>query len=642
MTGGSGSQFAHRKSALVALAALAALLVAAPAAIAHVERASYWPNPGTDTADGVPTGGKVPDVKALFSALDQKPVGDTRVVCQGKVPKPPKKGAGRAAKRKYTRRVNKNKSIKRLDKKIDKVVYAKKKKKRGYVLRPSEGRIKVGKKAAKKLRKFNVRLLKRCKYKSIQDAVNASGNNDRVVIMPGIYTEPESRSAPNDDPKCASLKETNDKGQTGAVSYAYQATCPNDQSLITVIGRGLSGSPPQPPLDDRHGLPDEGPCIRCNLQMEGSGITPDDVVIDAGRVDSGNGAPANPVKHVVIRVDRGDGFVGRNFNLRHAAEHGIYLIETDGYLLEHFKALYNEEYGLLTFTADHALIQDCDAAGSGDSGLYPGAAPDTGEQRRVDIEPTERYNTEIRRCDMHHNTAGYSGTDANAVWLHHNDFYDNANGFTTDVFTAAGHPGFPQDSDLIENNEFYSNNFNPYLPGSDVIPITTMPVGTGMWIAGGNNNTIRNNHFWDNWRRGIMLFSVPDAFACDDPDNQIPNCTPGNVSTSFRNEFYGNRMGQDPSGRTDPNGLDFWWDQQGTIPFPGDTENCWYGNTGRDGTAASVTSVPDKNGTPPDNLPSDCGNSPGPGAQHGQAAELLGCILAPDTCNWFTTPPEPQ
>jgi len=38
------------------------------------------------------------------------------------------------------------------------------------------------------------------------------------------------------------------------------------------------------------------------------------------------------------------------------------------------------------------------------------------------------------------------------------------------VFTAAGHPGFPDDSDLIENNNFYSNNFNPYVEGSDVDP----------------------------------------------------------------------------------------------------------------------------------------------------------------------------
>ena len=86
--------------------------------------------------------------------------------------------------------------------------------------------------------------------------------------------------------------------------------------------------------------------------------------------------------------------------------------------------------------------------------------------------------------------------------MHHNNFYDNALGFTTDVFTAAGHPGFPQDSDLVENNNFYSNNFNPYVQGSDVKPSVPVPVGTGMWIAGGNANVVRNNRFWDNWRRG--------------------------------------------------------------------------------------------------------------------------------------------
>jgi hypothetical protein len=45
---------------------------------------------------------------------------------------------------------------------------------------------------------------------------------------------------------------------------------------------------------------------------------------------------------------------------------------------------------------------------------------------------------------VHHNVGGYSGTDGNAVHVNHNDFYDNANGFTTDVFTAPGHPGFPR------------------------------------------------------------------------------------------------------------------------------------------------------------------------------------------------------
>ena len=44
-----------------------------------------------------------------------------------------------------------------------------------------------------------------------------------------------------------------------------------------------------------------------------------------------------------------------------------------------------------------------------------------------------------------------------------------------------------------------------------------VPVGTGMWIAGGNHNIVRNNHFWDNWRRGTMLFAVPDQLVCARP-----------------------------------------------------------------------------------------------------------------------------
>ena len=264
------------------------------------------------------------------------------------------------------------------------------------------------------------------------------------------------------------------------------------------------------------------------------------------------------------------------------------------------------EYGLLTFVADHSLIENCDAWGSGDSGLYPGASADLGEG----VPPGQRrYGTELRNCDMHHNLLGYSGTDGNAVWLHNNNFYDNSMGFSTDVFTAPGHPGFPQDSDLLEHNNFYDNNFNSYLPHcqagqkpgpsgpnqgcSDVTPTEPVPVGTGMWIAGGNANVVRNNRFYDNWRRGVMLFAVPDAFVCDDPDNQVAGCnptpgtTPANSATSYRNKFFDNQMGQAPDGSPSPNGVDFWWDQGGIIvdTSPGYTSgNCWYSNTGSNGT----------------------------------------------------------
>jgi len=614
----------------ICLAAAAALVpTLAPA---HIERASYWPDPGVDSADGQPAGGAVPEARSLQSALNKKAVGTTRVVCQ-------------------------RDSMTRLRSSVNAAV------RNGYVLRPSEPRVPMTKKQGQDLIALNQKLFATCAFDSIQAAVNASGNNDRVVVMPGVYDEPASRAAPTNDPACDGLEEENDRGQTGALSYKYQVTCPNDQNLVAVIGRAPGpNDPPQPPAFDRHGIPDNGACIRCNLQLEGSGVSADDVVVDAGRVASGNGAPPDPVKDIGIRVERADGFVLRNLTSRHAAEHGIYVVETDGQRLERFKVFHNEEYGVLTFTGDHALMQDCEAVGAGDAGLYPGSAADTGEE--VTPPDTQRLNTEIRRCDMHHNLLGYSGTAANAVWIHNNDFYDNSLGLVTDVITASGHPGFPQDSDLIENNEFYSNNFNPYVeqpPETEVVPTLPIPVGTAMWILGGNNNEFRNNRVWDNWRRGIMLSTVQDSLVCGEaaaasggqPNHQAgcnENAPPEPASTSYRNEFHDNVFGRSPDGEVLPNGngnpaqgrTDIWWDQ-----WLGSNTNCWYDNVGKDGTPDTLTSTP-----PAPLLPSSCDpmQSTGTGGAFGQDAEVYHCFVIwagtgefpGEVCDWFVTPEKPE
>ncbi|MGC1813759.1 MAG: right-handed parallel beta-helix repeat-containing protein [Solirubrobacterales bacterium] len=555
---------AHRRRTVGIAIAVAAVAMLVPAfALAHIERASYWPDPAPDTSVKPAAGGSVPALRKLFSALDKKKPGKTRVVC----PKVPSKKVRKNA---SDKKLSKNKTIKTLNKSI------KKARKKGYKLRESQPPLKLKKKKAKKLRAFNLKLLRQCKYKSIQDAVTAAHNNDRIEIMPGLYTEPKSRAKPTNDPACSQYKITNDKNQAGAVSYAYQFHCPNDQNLIAVLGRSLTNIPvPQPPSLDRHVIPDAGACIRCNLQIQGTGVSPDDVTIDAGNTASGDGAPLGSVKDVGIRADRADGFVLDNVKVRHAKEHNVYAIETDGSHFDHLKLPYAGEYGLLTFVADHSLIENCDAWGSGDSGLYPGASADLGEA----VPPSQRrYGTELRNCDMHHNLLGYSGTDGNSVWLHDNNFYDNSEGFSTDVFTAPGHPGFPQDSDLLEHNNFYDNNFNSFLPQcaagqkpgpngpnqgcSDVVPTEPIPVGTGMWIAGGNANVVRNNRFYDNWRRGVMLYAVPDAFVCNDPDNQVAGCNnvppngPSTSATSYRNKFFDNQMGQAPNGSPSPNGND--------------------------------------------------------------------------------------
>jgi hypothetical protein len=603
-----------RRAILVLLLAVAAVLVAPQVAQAHVERPSYWPDPSADCSVSPCAGGAVPTARSLASALDPTQPGTTRVVCQAD-------------------------SLDRVKKAISAAVL------NGYDVRPTDHRTFTSA-DGDALLKLNQRLFGRCAYHEIQPAVTASGNDDRVVVMPGVYTEPTARSQPTHDPACAQYTTTSDSGDPGALTHAYQVHCPNDANLVAVIGRGVGpGTDPVPPLPDRHGIPNAGACIRCNLQLEGSGVSADDVVVEAGSAAAGNGGPSavGNARDVGIFVDRADGFVLRNLTVRHAREHDIYMLETDGYLLDRFKTFYAGGYGVLTFVEDHGLMQNCEAAGNGDSGIYPGSgAPTSLAADKAYYPDAPRYSQEIRNCDIHHNTGGFSGTDSHGTLIDHNNFYGNALGFTTDVFTAAGHPGFPQGGNVIADNNFYSNNFNPFQAGSDVEPFIGAPVGTGLWFAGGNDNVVQGNRFYDNWRRGMMLFAVPDATVCG-PLIGVPmtGCDPTKISTSYRNQMHDNVMGVSPTGAVKPNGTDFWWDS-----FPGNTGNCWYRNTAAPGK--TVTSSPLL-------LPS-CNNGVDPSTSIGTGdlpneAELAACLAGFDIsgypngnstlCSWTTTPPQP-
>jgi len=594
-----------RAVVLAVLVALGAVSLAA----AHVERPAYFPDPAADTSVSPAAGGDVPRIRRLSSSLNRKLVGETRVVCQ------PDSMA----------RVKQSIATARKD---------------GYSVRPSDHR-KLRPYTARLILRINRRLKKMCRYSEIQPAVNDSRNNDRVVIMPGLYTEPTARAKPTNDPACQNLRTNGDKPgeENNALSYAYQVACPNDQNLIAVMGREVgSGTDPTPPLQNRHGIPNLGACLRCNVQMEGSGVGPDDVVIDAGDAAKGNGGPngVGSKKDVVVRADRADGFVLRNVTLRHAGEHGIYVIETDGYMLDRFKAFYSRLYGTLTFASDHGVHQNCEAVGHGDSGIYPGGAPETGVQRPHGTP--DRKNQEIRFCDLHHNLAGYSGTNGNAVHVRDNRIYDNSLGIQTDVVTGAGHPGYPGDSALFEHNRIYSNNFNTYAPDSDVKPSFPFPVGTGLWIAGGNHHKVTGNHFYDNWRRGTMVFSVPDSLVCGPAagGNEQAGCNSNEVSTSHYNQTFDNKMGITPEGKADPNGLDFWWDS-----FAGSRGNCWYRNTGPKPITMSPAGLPDcRDGR-------DFASSVGTGSPN--ELELISCVAAFETrnfdpdgpCPWMRPPTEP-
>lgn len=490
------------------------------------------------------------------------------------------------------------------------------------------------------LKTRNLALLGKCSYNSIQDAVNSiRGRRTSVYVLPGVYTESKWATV-KPTSYCGHIKTAStspldisqyigslappaseaDNASPIALSYADQRRCPHNLNLIAIMGDQT---------------PDNGSIkcdsVLCGTQIVGTGTSAKDVVID-NRFAKLNG----------IRADRADGAVFRNFIVQQSEFNALYVLETDGYLVDRVTARGNDEYGILAFASDHGLIQNVDAYFNGDSGIYPGSAADVNANR--DAFGVSRYAVEIRYSKSHDNTLGYSGTAGNSVHAHHNEFYNNATGIATDSLFP-GHPGLPQDHARWSYNKIFSNNQNYYTKYVDtgicakpmkergyingtVCPVVPTPVGTGALIAGGNFNSTDHNLIYDNWRYGTMQFWVPAPLRDEYDPSKL-------FDTSHGNRVFDNTMGIKANGTIAHNGMDHWWDDQGN-------GNCWENNTSSRGTATNNFVIDPGPCT-------DGGSKLLPGlfvkdagfltcSQYNRADPLW---RHPIACNWFDSPTKP-
>lgn len=482
----------------------------------------------------------------------------------------------------------------------------------------------------KKLRSDNLKLLWTCRFNNIQDAVNAVvTRGSTIYVLPGVYREKPYRA----QPKCAEQV-----GQEGSLlTYEEQLTCPHAQNLIGVFGD-------RKPDDDKR----ECNAPVCDLQIEGTGEDPEDVLITGGFTGDGQWMKLNG-----IRADRADGVYFRNFTIELFEFNALYVLETDGFVIDGVVSRYNDEYGFLTFAVDHGVYKNCEGYNNGDSTIYPGSASDVNSGDE-DYTQKKRWAIEIFDCKSHHNALGYSGTAGNSVYAHDNEFYENQTGVVTDSIYA-GHPGLPQNHAWFARNKIYSNNNNyteefvqsgicdkppaerGYKPkpgepkwSGTVCPVVPAPVGAGMVIAGGNWNLLEKNQVWDNWRAGFMLFSVPAPIR-EEFDPTLA------WDTSHHNMYFKNQLSLGPKGKENLNGVDFWWDDQGE-------GNCWQDNEAAKGTVTSNTMYPT-------GLPDcDSGGSLGLPNNPYKSASIASCALYdrddeflrdPPGCPFFDTPSEP-
>ncbi|GAA3554079.1 hypothetical protein GCM10022419_038070 [Nonomuraea rosea] len=394
------------------------------------------------------------------------------------------------------------------------------------------------------LKQRNLGLFARCQKNGVRNLQEAVDQVDRpgmtIALLPGLYREEPSQAAPTGE--CADLPARWSTWGYQILSFEQQQRCPHNQNLVAILGKK-------------------------NLQIEGTGAGPLDVVIDA-----------EYRKLNAIRADRTDGVYFKNFTAQRTTFNSLYVLETDGFVIDQVLTRWNDEYGFLTFASDHGLYTDCEAYGNGDGGLYPGSASNLNDGRGHDVP---RYAIEIRRCKSHDNALGYSGTAGDSMWVHDNEFYDNMVGATMDSLWPS-HPGLPQNHAKFENNKIYDNNRDYYRHTRDgtcakppaergyergvVCSQVGVPPGTGILVAGGNYNVFKNNQLWGHQGAAFHLFGVP-AFIRGESD------LAKQADTSNYNRYEGNVFGVSPAGERRPNGRDVWWDGQGT-------GNCWQGDTG--------------------------------------------------------------
>ena len=437
-------------------------------------------------------------------------------------------------------------------------------------------------------------------FRTLADAVASIKQPGATIkILPGIYQDAPPAPAPSPPPATTGTPPTGSStacvGLPAALTFAQQTACPTVQNAAGIIGK-------------------------TDLQVEGVGAKPEDVVIDVGF-----GKPYG------IRVDRSPGTYLRNLTVQHATSSAVYVLESDGFALDDVTARWNDEYGLRMLAADHGLASECAAYGNGTAGIAVSATPDVSAD---EMFSTTRNPVEVRHCDSHDNLIGFAGSAADSVWVHDSLFAGNTVGIETDSIGRL--PGQPQNHAIFDHNEIASNNRSYYNYVRDgtcakpsgqrayeqgvVCPTRGLPTGTGVVNLGGDYDTWHDNWVYDNAYAGFVMGWAPAYFRGE-------SLVTKQFDTSHHNRVFDNHLGVRPNGDAAANGLDVWWDGQGV-------GSCWQATS-----AGSMPRALPRCGT--GGLPTGIGISrylPEPG----QALALYVCTRydltaqrIPSDCAWY-------
>ena len=168
------------------------------------------------------------------------------------------------------------------------------------------------------------------------------------------------------------------------------------------------------------------------------------------------------------------------------------------------------QYGIFSSNWNGGTWDQTYASNFNDSGYYIGACQQV-------------CNQTVNHAWAEFNALGYSGSNSGGrLVVENSEFDNNEDGFDTNSQNGDNPP--PQNGAcpargqarsrapttcwVFMNNYVHDNN-NPNVPGAG--SAAAGPVGTGMSISGGRNDTVMNNRFVNNDAWGVILVPYPDS-----------------------------------------------------------------------------------------------------------------------------------
>ena len=193
-----------------------------------------------------------------------------------------------------------------------------------------------------------------------------------------------------------------------------------------------------------------------------------------------------------------DGVAVENMTARNFKLNGFFWTGVDGYRGSYLNAVRNGDYGIYAFGATHGQFDHDYGAGSPDAGFYIGQC-----------FPCDAVITDSL---AEWNGIGYSGTNAGGnLLIVRSVWHDNRVGIVPNSGTGEANP--PEHETTIVGNTVYSNNNAK----TAAIDIAQLAIGTGILIAGGNDNVVERNLVYDHDLVGIGVIPLPEQVI--DPTN---------------------------------------------------------------------------------------------------------------------------